>query len=102
MAVDYREAENEIKALKLEFKLTKTYATRDMRFQRVSPLEWTITTTTQNQCEAYLQIKKINNVNVQVTRNEILNYSYGTIAIPYYHEITNENEKQELLETWKR
>ena len=95
-------SEKEIKALKLDFELTKTYATREMRFQNITPCEWTIRTTTREQSEANLKINKINNINVTVTKNEILNYTYGTVAIPSAHELIDDTEEQELLETWKR
>ena len=73
-----------------------------MRFSRKNPKEWTLTTTTKEQSEAYLKINKINNVNVNVSRNEVLNYAYGTISVPSYHELDPVADKEELLTTWQR
>ena len=93
--------EQELTAMKLDFELTKINASKEMRFKRRSPLEWTITTTTKQQSEDYLKIKKMNNINVQITRNEILNCTYGTISVPPDNKLKSE-DREDLLATWKR
>ena len=95
--------EQEISPMKLDYELTKIHASRETRFSRVSPLEWTIKTANQEQSEKYLKIQKLNNIKVNVSRNEVLNYAYGTVSVPPYYELDpNSKDKEELLYTWQK
>ena len=58
---------------RLENFLLSRCSSEDMSIQQTKQNEWIIETTTKLQSESYMQITKIDNVNVKVTKHDTLN-----------------------------
>lgn len=95
-------SERPISHIQMECALTKTYATRELRYKQNSETEWMIKTTNQQQSEEFLKMKEINGTRIKVEKNENLNCIYGTITVPTHLNIDITKDTTSILECLQR
>ena len=80
------ESSTAITATKLENILLTKCPSRDMSLRKIDSLNWLIETTNKNQSDIYLNLKMLDNVQVQVKRHDRLNSIFGTVILPDHED----------------